>query len=841
MFRTVRESARSRALRAATFSTTLFALVTTTQAQSIAAQESKPAPRPLPVMQDVKTPAPFVPVDTTPVETRRAPTSAPVAPAKSGDQGSQMRPGRKIDFSHPYFDAPGDGSLWACGESYKASFDAQGFTYIPFFGSKAPRNFPVNVALESVRVGGQELPLSGYAARTRSDDRVIIDRGSVVELYDLDPQGAKQEFVFDSLPNRGELRVRMAVDTELAARTSDAGIEFASDLGFVRYGTATVLDAAGHSRAIATEWTDGGIELTVPADFLAHARFPVTIDPVFATFTVDNTVDDDSSPDMAFENTTFVFAVTWERVFSAADHDVWIEEYDVVGTAVVGTRATIDFTGTSWQHPRIASNVLASQFLVVAQTGVAPARVIMGRTMESETPYTMGAQFTISGAESGDKSDPDVGGDPVLSGPTYYCVVWTRDFAAADRDVHSRLVLNNSTLLGAATVLIDNSGGTYDIKPTVSKSDGPAPFALQNWNIAWEREVGGAGGQGDIFGAQVLWDGTITTPSFPISTTTSNDESPSASPGIDLVGVRHYVVAFTRDFGDHDVEYSLLNGSTVESTTNLSIQEDAFTNLLFQDQVQPSAEASDGFFHIAYSEQFSSSTTDYDIWVSAIYNNAGNTVLAEVHENLAFSVTHEGNPQLTSRRSGGLAGSVTLGAVWEDAGSTTFGDIEGATFTTPTGGPVLVACAGDGSAGVACPCSAGSFGNGCPNSIFAGGANLSSTGNASVANDSFVLHGSSMPNATAVYFQGSSTTSAFVIDDGIMCTGGTIIRLGSKLNAGNASQYPAVGDASISVRGAIPADAGVTRSYQAFYRNAAAFCTPATSNRTNALVVTWLP
>src|SRR5262249_37235552 len=159
---------------------------------------------------------------------------------------------------------------------------------------------------------------------------------------------------------------------------------------------------------------------------------------------------------------------------------------------------------------------------------------------------------------------------------------------------------------------------------------------------------------------------------------------------------------------------------------------------------------------------------------------------------------------------------------WEDRGSTTLGDIEAATLTVPNGGPVQVLCAGDGTS-IPCPCSNGSFGNGCPNSLFAGGANLAATGHSSVSSDSLVLHGSQMPNATAVYFQGTSFTSPFVIDDGIMCTGGTIIRLGSKLNAGNASQYPSTGDASISVRGAIPSAAGETRMYQAFYRNAAAF------------------
>jgi hypothetical protein len=41
------------------------------------------------------------------------------------------------------------------------------------------------------------------------------------------------------------------------------------------------------------------------------------------------------------------------------------------------------------------------------------------------------------------------------------------------------------------------------------------------------------------------------------------------------------------------------------------------------------------------------------------------------------------------------------------------------------------------------------------------------------------------------------------------------------------------------VRGAVPA--GATRTYQVWYRNAAAFCTSDTFNLTNGLVVTWAP
>ena len=74
-----------------------------------------------------------------------------------------------------------------------------------------------------------------------------------------------------------------------------------------------------------------------------------------------------------------------------------------------------------------------------------------------------------------------------------------------------------------------------------------------------------------------------------------------------------------------------------------------------------------------------------------------------------------------------------------------------------------------------------------------------------------------------------------------MCAGGNITRIATKINVGNSSTYPAVGELPISVRGLLP-PAGGLRFYQAFYRNAAAgFCPPGTANYTNGLLVAWTP
>jgi hypothetical protein len=155
----------------------------------------------------------------------------------------------------------------------------------------------------------------------------------------------------------------------------------------------------------------------------------------------------------------------------------------------------------------------------------------------------------------------------------------------------------------------------------------------------------------------------------------------------------------------------------------------------------------------------------------------------------------------------------------------------------PPGTPL---CFGDGT-GTACPCgNSGAAGHGCANSIDPNGALLAASGTPSVSADTLVLSGSGMPNASALYFQGSSALNGGLgaaFGDGLRCAGGQVIRLGTKTNASGASQYPATGDASISVRGLDVA--GDVRVYQAWYRNAATFCTSATYNLSNGVQVTW--
>ncbi len=172
------------------------------------------------------------------------------------------------------------------------------------------------------------------------------------------------------------------------------------------------------------------------------------------------------------------------------------------------------------------------------------------------------------------------------------------------------------------------------------------------------------------------------------------------------------------------------------------------------------------------------------------------------------------------------------------------------TITTGCPSPVgIVYCNGDGvMPHTACPCgnnSAPMDKVGCLWSSGLGGS-LRATGVSSLTDDgdgsaSVLLTGSAMPSSSCLYFQGTTQLSGgngTVFGDGLRCAGGTILRLDTDTNVGGTSTYPNLSQPlPISVRGAVTTPG--TRTYQAWFRNAAAFCTASTFNLTNGVELTW--
>jgi hypothetical protein len=813
------------------------------QALAQGAGESK-IPRPLPHMQDIKTPpnSPSVKAGSSVVPRASGEARAGATPQSKPAAPSAHVPRFEID--HVYFDTPGDGAVWALGAEYKASFRTSGATYIPFLGSCAPRNYPVEFALRSVSVGDVPIGFDPNAAPVHAGTRVVYDRGGIVETYELKLGSAEQEFEIASLPSGGDLVLEIAVGTTLDAAETTDGLRWSNALGSVAYSRAVLVDAAQHRTPVLTHVSDGMIEIRVPADVLAGAVFPIVIDPVISTFTVDASTNDDTDPDIAYDSTNNVYQVVWSRLFSAGDHDCYSQLQSANGTTIVGSTVQIDFTTDDWVRPRTANNLIATQFLVAAQ--VTPTggslRVIKGRTRDAAST-SMGAQFQISDPTINyDQFNVSVGGDPNPLAPTYYCVAWERVFiAGSDDDIFARLVLSNSTLLGTSTILIDNSSSTLDTNPSVSRSDGNAPATGQDWTIVWQREFNPS--DHDIRGAQVHWDGTITNASFSIDFSANDDTRPQVSSVLDGSGTsRNYLVVYERFIGpDHDIEGALLNSATVLRFDDLSAVENS--GFQSQDQVQPSVDSDGAFYGVSYSEQFMTSTTDYDIFITTFDDTASAVTALETHVTLAATSEPEHFPQMTSRHSGG-ADSPRYGIVWSAEFSPTDHDVLGAIYLE---GLQSSYCSAGFDGVIGCPCAnQGVVGAGCNNSHNTGGAVLSSSGIGSLANDSLLfLQSGELPTSLSIFLQGNANIPAGVFfGDGVRCAGGTLKRLFTHNAVSGTVTAPSGSDSAVHVRSAALGDtisAGTYRFYQVYYRDPNLTFCPSGFNVGNARQVAWSP
>jgi len=789
--------------------------------------------RPIPYQDSIKVDAPSAIVGES-VVPRVRPTTAGVAAEKSHDGlETRMRTSAR-PTDQLYYKAERDGTIWAVGRTYKAGFGAEGAMYVPFLGSNAPRNYPLQMSLVSVTTDGIDIPLAAPAAPVRDGDHIVIDRGPIDEVYELALDSVEQTFIVSERPAGGDLRFFVRLESEMTRSEDVDGFTFANALGSVHYGRAFVREANGHREPIASRLVEGGVEIEVGRDYLSRATFPLVVDPVITTFATDTTAQDTYNSEVAYDLSTDRYLTVYEFNSSQSDGDIYAVLREANGSN--SYFAYLDISVENWRGPKCANLNKSNQFLMAAQvanvTGL-PNWNIWAMTIEATTLVSGWKTLISTADQSGAKYVADVGGDSYDgAGGSYYCVVWRRDFTQTDWDVHARLVRPDSTLLGTQTILVDNSGGSKDTSPSISKSAGTLGLNAA-WTVVWHREISTT--NYNVRAARLSWDGLLVSPSTELTTGSGFEYFPHvSSPAAD----GRTLVVYQKDYGDDDLEYALLNGVSIDASGSLT-QLDA-SPTLFQDQRDCSVDTDGYRYVVAYAELYSTSQTDYDIWISAFAPFAGTLVATESHKSLDFSGGQSLRPDIVAHRSGGAINSNRFCATWDTyAGS--YRNVFGGIYDRPIGGPYTPFCFGDGSA-IACPCgNSGAYQQGCANSANASGAGLAATGNAqSTGGDTMSFTVAGVPaNVTCTLFQGTST-STVLFGDGVRCVSGSQIRIRTKLATGTTASWPTGAEAQVSATGLVPFNGG-RRYYQVSYRNAANYCTPATFNISNGMDVFWLP
>jgi hypothetical protein len=742
----------------------------------------------------------------------------------AGDASSHAHPSVQPVPSAPrvlFFDeGTADGGVWVRGENFKMHFVSDGATYIPFFGSRAPRNFEIRLALQQVTVDGAPIDLVHNATAERSQNRVSVDRGVVQELYEISPRAVEQQFVIESRPAAGEWVFQVSVETELTRSITADGFEFANKFGRVHCGRATAIDAQGRSLELETELGSCALTIRVPASFAADAALPIVIDPLWYTVGIENGSTVSLQPDIAHATGDYLF-VCWEQIYSASDHDVLCELIDSGGAVYSAFYA--DFTASYWARPRCAHITAGDRVLVAAEVGTSGSRSIWGRATQvaqPSSPVSTG-QFEISDPlTQGEKFHLDVGGDPYPHPPSYFCVVYENTIASNDHDIFARLV-DGDGALASGTIAVDNSFSTLDAEPAISSTDDSTI-----WNLAWQREV--APGNNDIFAARIQWNGAMVTWPFPLPATATNDQHPTVSGPIE--GTNRFMVVWEHLYpyisGDYDLYACLLDDASLLWYSGLAQTSEP--------EVQPDLGGNGRHFVCSYAYRVPGGT-DYDVAIKDI-EPAGNLCNVGETANISSAGNDLGPCIVNHEDSDSANFSILYFAIFNH-----LDDIQMSAYVGLVGGSIQSICGQ--SPGLTCPCgSPGTSGLGCPNSVHASGAGLHYNGSASTVADTLSFDFADVPpNVSCLLFQGTQP-GQFTFGDGVRCMAQPFVRFPLRAaNWAGVTGYGSLyGDVPISVRGGVPALGGLY-VYQVWYRDPAAFCTPDTTNMTNALRVFWTP
>jgi hypothetical protein len=144
----------------------------------------------------------------------------------------------------------------------------------------------------------------------------------------------------------------------------------------------------------------------------------------------------------------------------------------------------------------------------------------------------------------------------------------------------------------------------------------------------------------------------------------------------------------------------------------------------------------------------------------------------------------------------------------------------------PAVSPMTSICSPGTGGVIACPCANPAVGpeRGCNNSSSTGGAQLTATGQALIANDTLVFHtAGERPTATSIVVQGeNSLAGGAVFGQGVRCFNNNLKRLYVKAASGGSIHAPGPGDPGVLARATALGDVianGDTRSYGVYYRD----------------------
>ncbi len=557
-------------------------------------------------------------------------------------------------------DTNGDGPVWAVGQTWKASFGPEGASFHPFLGPDAPRAESARFDLSGASVDGVALAVDPPVVTQADTAAVTLSHGAALARYLLRPGEVEQTFVFDSLPRRGALELRLALESTMEAHPVEGGgLDLYGPEGLaMTYGRAIAYDASGTRTAVAMERTAEGLTLRVPEGFVSGATLPLTIDPVLATAPLADESYAEYEPDVAYFQEFDRWVVSYHRHFNLTDTDVYVRS--VTAGGIVSVPIIVDASTDYWSHARLAALRGSGAGLVVASVvpndPTTEDGVIRGRRIV--IPFlTPGAAFDISEPTTGSQIDPVIAAPKSGAAFHDYLVTWVREFAPNDGDIHARLVSGLGMPVGS-TIVIENLGSDDDRRVAISPSEGAAG---SQYLLAWERG-------GDVWAKRITTDGNIAfRPSYPVlfgaerPSVTSFLNRTIGGQWIAVIAAQALIQPPFQPAHTDIVMVAVDAGDGVGERHDLTSMEASATR---EFQSEPSVVADDTGFLLGYRESYAPGDRDiYMLSGSVTVSPTGaEPALAERHQALYLGTSDESRPAFASRWDGGGSPLASLGA-----------------------------------------------------------------------------------------------------------------------------------------------------------------------------------
>jgi hypothetical protein len=413
----------------------------------------------------------------------------------------------------PFTSEPGTGEHWAAGPDYKVRV-ADGVTFFPRLGDAYADNQPLQWRTVAVQFGERTVTPALTAGAVRSaGQRIELERDGFIEAYEARTDGVEQTFLVQRPAQLdGDLQVVGQISGSLHTEDrapAHSAIEFAAADGrtLVTYGAATAIDAAGRRLPMTTCFAAGKVTLTVTAQWLADATWPVLIDPLLARVMLS------TSPNGGAGFTQVVRSTALDRLFVAearqnAGNDwdfavrAFADDWAPLGTVFSDLGVTSTRTGALTMCDGANKLVVAVSRQLVGNASVRvyfhPAPVLVAN---------VGTNIDVPRPANTHDFEPSLGGG---GGTTGYLALRRDGSALAANTPDSRVFgasVNATTdTLGALQNLHTLAGANYDAeRPSVS------PYSeAGGWVVAWqEYNYDGAADDWDVLGQRISAGGAL--------------------------------------------------------------------------------------------------------------------------------------------------------------------------------------------------------------------------------------------------------------------------------------------------------------------------------------------